>query len=162
MYMDYRTSLMAQMVNCLPAMWETQVQSLGWDGLLEKETATHSSTLAWRIPRVEEPGRLQSMGSRRVGQDWATSLSLSLLWVGLYGWLVEVPWLGKLVSVFWWVELDFFLECNEVSSNELWDVSAFGVTLGSLYIEAQCRGPAPTGSRGTRRKKGISDWFRER
>ena len=45
---------------------------------------------------------------------------VSLLWVGLYGWLVKVSWLGKLVSVFWWVELDFFsLECNEVSSNEL-------------------------------------------
>ena len=44
----------------------------------------------------------------------------SSLWVGLYGWLVKVSWLGKLVSVFWWVELDFFsLECNEVSSNEL-------------------------------------------
>ena len=45
---------------------------------------------------------------------------VSLLWVGLYGWLVKVSWLGKLVSVFWWVELDFFsLECNEVPSNEL-------------------------------------------
>ena len=43
-----------------------------------------------------------------------------MLWVGLDGWLVKVSWLGKLVSVFWWVELDFFsLECNEVSSNEL-------------------------------------------
>ena len=41
------------------------------------------------------------------------------LWVGLYRWLVKVSWLGKLVSVFWWVELDFSLECNEVSSNEL-------------------------------------------
>ena len=58
--------------------------------------------------------------------------------MGLYGWLVKVSWLGKLVSVFWWVELDFFsLKCNEVSSNELLDVSGFGVTLGSLYIEAQ-------------------------
>ena len=45
---------------------------------------------------------------------------VSSLWVGLYGWLVKVSWLGKLLSVFWWVELDFFsLECNEVSSNEL-------------------------------------------
>ena len=62
----------------------------------------------------------------------------SLLWVGLNGWLVKVSWLGKLVSVFWWVELDFFsLECNEVSSNEFCDVSEFGVTLGSLYIEVQ-------------------------
>ena len=57
---------------------------------------------------------------------------------GLDGWLVNVSWLGKLVSVFWWVELDFFsLEHNEVSSNELRDVNGFGVTLGSLYIEAQ-------------------------
>ena len=62
----------------------------------------------------------------------------SLLWVGLDGWLVKISWLGKLVSVFWWVELDFFSrECNNVSSNELWDVSGFEVTLGSLYIEAQ-------------------------
>ena len=62
----------------------------------------------------------------------------SLLWVGLDGWLVKASWLGKLVAVFWWVELDFFpLEWNEVSSSEFWDVSGFGVTLGSLYIEAQ-------------------------
>ena len=66
----------------------------------------------------------------------------SLLWkflVGkVYAWLVKVSWLGKLVSVFWCVELDYFsLECNEVSSSELWDVNGFGVTLGSLYIEAQ-------------------------
>ena len=60
-----------------------------------------------------------------------------MLWVGLDVFLVKISWLGKLVSVFWWVELDFFsLECNEVSSNELRDVSGFGVTLGSLYIEA--------------------------
>ena len=62
----------------------------------------------------------------------------SSLWVGLDGWLVKVSWLGKLVSVFWWVELDFFsLEGNEVSSSEFWDVSGFGVTLGRLYIEVQ-------------------------
>ena len=62
----------------------------------------------------------------------------SSLWVGLDGWIVKVSWLGKLVSVFWWVELDFFsLEGNEVSSSEFWDVSGFGVTLGRLYIEVQ-------------------------
>ena len=62
----------------------------------------------------------------------------SSLWVWLDGWLVKVSWLGKLVLVFLWVELDFFsLECNEESSSELRDVSGFGVTLGSLYIEAQ-------------------------
>ena len=58
----------------LPAMEETWVQSLGWEDPLEKEMATHSSVLAWRIPRTGEPGRLQSIGSQRVGHDWATSL----------------------------------------------------------------------------------------
>ena len=51
----------------LPAMPETQVQSLGWEDPLEKGMATHSSILAWRIPRAEKPGGLQSMGSQRVG-----------------------------------------------------------------------------------------------
>ena len=60
---------MDQMVKHLLIIWETQVQSLGWEDLLEKEIATHSSTLAWKIPWMEEPGRLQSMGSRRVGHD---------------------------------------------------------------------------------------------
>ena len=57
------------MVKHLPTMQETWVRSLGWEDLLEKEMATHSSTLAWRIPWTEEPGRLQSMGSQRVGHD---------------------------------------------------------------------------------------------
>ena len=57
------------MVKRLPVMQETGVQSLGWDDLLEKEMATHSSILAWRIPWTEEHGRLQSMGSQRVGHD---------------------------------------------------------------------------------------------
>ena len=70
------TSLVAQMVKSLPIMWETRVQSLGQEDLLEKEMATHSSILAWKIPQTEEPGRLQSMGSQRIGHDWATSLSL--------------------------------------------------------------------------------------
>ena len=61
--------LMAQMVKHLPAMQETWVQSLGWEDPLEKEMAPHSSTLAWKIPWMEEPGRLQSMGSLRVGHD---------------------------------------------------------------------------------------------
>ena len=57
------------MVKCLPTMWETWVQSLGQEDLPEKEMATHSSTLAWKIPWTEEPGGLQSMGSQRVGHD---------------------------------------------------------------------------------------------
>ena len=60
---------MAQTVRRLPTMWETRVRSLGWEDPLEKEMATHSSTLAWKIPRSEEPGRLQSMGLQRVGHD---------------------------------------------------------------------------------------------
>ena len=63
------TSLVAQMVKCLPTMQETWVQSLGQEDLLEKEMATHSSILAWKIPWMEELGRLQSMGLQRVGHD---------------------------------------------------------------------------------------------
>ena len=60
---------MAQTVKHLPAMQETQVQSLGREDPLEKEMATHSSTLAWRIPWTEEPGGLQSVESQRVRRD---------------------------------------------------------------------------------------------
>ena len=60
---------MVQTVKCLPIMQETWVRSLGREELLEKEMATHSSTLAWKIPRMEEPGRLQSMGLQTVGHD---------------------------------------------------------------------------------------------
>ena len=63
------SSEVAQMVKCLPAVQETWVQSLGREDPLKKEMATHSSTLAWKIPWTEEPGRLQSMGSQRVGHD---------------------------------------------------------------------------------------------
>ena len=64
-----KNSLVAQTVKRLPAMWETWVRSLGREDLLEKEMATHSGILAWKIPWTEEPGRLQSMGSQRVGHD---------------------------------------------------------------------------------------------
>ena len=60
---------LAQMVKHLPAMRETQVQSLGWEDPLEKEMAAHSNILAWKIPWMEEPGRLQFMGSQRVGHS---------------------------------------------------------------------------------------------
>ena len=61
--------LVAQMVKCLPTMRETRVQSLGREDLLKKEMATHSNIRAWKIPWTEDPGRLQSMGSQRVGHD---------------------------------------------------------------------------------------------
>ena len=66
---DTRASLVAQVVKNLPAMQETRVQSLGWEDPLEKEMATHSSILGWRIPWTEQPGGLQSIGSQRVGHD---------------------------------------------------------------------------------------------
>ena len=61
--------LVIQWLRVLLPMLETWVQSLGWEDLLEKEMAIHSSTLAWKIPWKEEPDRLQSMGSQRVGHD---------------------------------------------------------------------------------------------
>ena len=68
-------SLVAQMVRSLPAVWETGVRSLGWEDPLEKEMATHSRILAWKIPWMEESGRLQSKGSQRVGHALVTSLT---------------------------------------------------------------------------------------
>ena len=62
-------SLVAQRLKRLPPMQETQVRSLGQEDPLVKEMVTHSSILAWRIPRTEEPGGLQSMGSQRIGHD---------------------------------------------------------------------------------------------
>ena len=66
---NLRESLVAQTIKCLPTMQETWLRSLGQEVPLEKEMATHSSILAWKIPWVEEPGRLQSMGSQRVGHN---------------------------------------------------------------------------------------------
>ena len=63
---------MVQMIKNLSAMQETVVRSLGWEDILEKGMATHSSTLAWKIPWTEEPGGLQSMGLQRVRHNWAT------------------------------------------------------------------------------------------
>ena len=75
----FRTSLLAQTVKRLPTTWETWVWSLGWEDPLEKEMATHSRTVAWKIPWTEEPGRLQSRELQR-----ATSLSLSFREVWAY------------------------------------------------------------------------------
>ena len=81
-------------------MRETGVRSLGWEDPLEKEMATHSSTLAWKILWTEKPGRLQSMESQRVGHDWVTSLSFFLFWMWLKwqgtsassGYPLRAPW----------------------------------------------------------------------
>ena len=92
---------MAQTVTNLPAMWETWVRSLCWEGPLEKGIATHSSILAWRIPWTEEPGGLQSAGLQRVGHAWSN-------------------WAYACVRVF---PLSFFFSCNknfkDLSSQQL-------------------------------------------
>ena len=67
--LPYLTSLVAQTVKSLSTVRETGVQSLGREDPLEKEMATHSSTIAWKVPWTEELGKLQSMGSQRVGHD---------------------------------------------------------------------------------------------
>ena len=72
------TTLVAQTVKRLPAMWETPVRFLGREDTLEEEMAIYSSTLAWKIPWTEEPDRIQFTGSQRVGHDGATSLSRSV------------------------------------------------------------------------------------
>ena len=76
-------------VKHLSAMPETWVWSLGQEDPLEKEMTTHSKTVAWKIPWMEKPGRLQSMGSQRVGHNWTTSLSLSF----------SMPLLSSIVSI---------------------------------------------------------------
>ena len=75
-----RSPLVAQTVKNLPAMQETWVWSLGWEGPLEKGMATHFSILAWKISWTEEPGKLESMGSQRVGHNWSTK-TITTCWV---------------------------------------------------------------------------------
>ena len=77
---ESEASLVAQLVKNLPAIQETWVWFLGQKDPLEKETSTHSSILAWRIPWTDKPGRLQSMESQRVGHNWVTTLSLYFPW----------------------------------------------------------------------------------
>ena len=87
-------SLVAQMVKNPPAMQETWVRSLGWEDPLEEGTATHSSILAWKIPWTEEPCRLQSMGSQRVGHDWATKHSTAQLAISPTCWTSSIHFTG--------------------------------------------------------------------
>ena len=72
-WLSSQSSLVAQLVKNLPTVQETRVRSLGWGDPLEKEMATHSSILAWKISQTEEPGGLQSMGSQRAGHGWETN-----------------------------------------------------------------------------------------
>ena len=104
-------SLVAQMVKSLPAMHETWVRSLGRENPLEKGIATHSRTLAWKIPWMEEPGRLQSMGSHVHG-TWLSSFSGS----SILAW--RIPWTEETA-----LEL-FPVVQNSFISSQLWDGAA--------------------------------------
>ena len=100
-------SLVAQRLKHLPPMRETWVRSLGREDPLEKEMAIHSSLLAWRISWMEKPGRLQSMGSQRVGHDWATSPSPSGTEFAVPSWICVVSLICHMESI-------------SVSWNSLW------------------------------------------
>ena len=138
---------MAQTVKHLPPVQET-VQCLDWEDPLEKKMATHSSTLAWKIPWMEEPGRLQSMGSQRVRHDWVTSLHLIMsddehLFMGLLAiWISSMEkWnvyfsllsIGLFVSFYqaMWTVL-CILENNPLSVTSFSNI--FSHSIGCLFI----------------------------
>ena len=127
-----QASLVAQMVKNPPAMWETWLWSQNWENSLEKGVATHSLILAWRIPCTEEPGRLQSMGSQRVGHELVTFTFIKSLgrckskdicfprpWVDVY---LHVPATGKWMG---------FRKCHPVlSSKEM-------IALGWIQLQVE-------------------------
>ena len=140
-YIITRASLVAQMVKHLPTMWETWVQSLGQEDPLEKEMATHSSTLAWKIPWMEKPGKLQSMGlqSRTRLSDFTFFLSfLSLvaqmvkkppamwkIWVWSLGWEDPLEETWQPSPVFFpgespWIEEPGGLQSMRVAKSWTW------------------------------------------
>ena len=118
------------MVKCLPAMQETWVWSLGREDPLEKEMATHSSTLAWKIPRTEEPSRLQSMVSQRVKHNWVTSLSLSFHLCLLYArhWLMVILHISHLILII------FLARCNYIPLLEI-EAEWFNLCMVQLVLE---------------------------
>ena len=123
------TSLVAQTVKRLPTMRETRVQSLDQEDLLEKEMATHSSTLVWKIPWTEKPGSLQSMGSQRVGHDWVTSLSLSLSKTSRCFWPRKV-WRNTSK----WMRNCYHLSCHNFQWVKLWTCASKQFTLEHIHF----------------------------
>ena len=115
-----RASLIAQLVNYLPAMQDTRVWFLGQEDPLEKEMATHSGILAWRIPWTEEPGGLQSMGLQRVGHNWVTNtfqysvmtfcISVVLAVISTLSFFILFIWFSFFFSWWAWLKVyQFFL-----------------------------------------------------
>ena len=117
-----------QMVKNLPAMQKTRIWSLSWEDPLEKRMTSHSSILVWRIPWTEELGRMQSMGSQRVGHNWVTSLSLScivftvlrqvpsrpIFWRVLIingGWILSKAFVASIEIVIWFLSFNLLIWC---------------------------------------------------
>ena len=118
--------LVTQMVKNLPAMRETRVWSLGQEDPLEKEMATHFSTLTWKIPWMEEPGGLQSMESQRVGNNWATSLSLWTFFGIPFLWDWNEHYHFQSCGHYWVSQICWHIECSTFtpSSLRIWNSSA--------------------------------------
>ena len=105
----YWASLMAQMVKNPPATWETQFWSLSWEDPLEKGMATHSSILAWRIPKTEKPGRLRAMGSQRVEHNWVNNTNTFSAYKNQKTSFLSKWWRGKSPTSY-----TFFLPGNSI------------------------------------------------
>ena len=134
--------LVAHMVKILLAMWETRVQSLGRKYFLEKEMETHSSILSWKISWMEEPGRLQFMGSQRVGHDWATNTFTSRLHI-VETWFEAQSSGSGVASVIYWHMLMFPEQKTIVTETDMltWAYLGAGVT-GQISVQedSTCRG----------------------
>ena len=171
------------MVKSLPVKWKTRAQSLRWEDPLEKAMATHSSILAWKIPWIEKPGRLQSMGSQRVRHDWVTSLSLSIRYK-CENWTIKKPEHRKIDPFvflffffnwcFWTVVLEktreSTLDCKEIKpvnpkGNQSW------ISIGRTDAEDEATIPWPpdakswligkdpdAGKDWRQEKKGMKGW----
>ena len=132
-------SLVAQMVNNLPIMQETWVQSLDQEDPLEKGMATHSSILAWRIPWTEEPGGLQSMGLQRVRHDWATNTHMDMCWKYQVGHFIS---LLRELSIFFFelyqnlVSGSFLKSSCNVEPETMQMNFLFSITLKSIHVLA--------------------------
>ena len=134
--------LVAQMVKNPPAMWDTSVRSLGWEDALQKGMATHSNISAWRIPRTEEPGRLQSMGSQRVRNDWATFTLVSLEAEGNQERPTENQRLNERLSCLWFTSLLPVL--GVMGSRDCWIISRAWCTEKSGFHQP-CQWEVTTG-----------------
>ena len=142
---------MGQRVKRLPAMRETKVRSLGWEDPLEKEMATHSSILAWRISWIEEPGGLQSMGLQRVGHDWVTSLHFCMKYLmhGISNFLEEISSLShSIVFLYFFVlntkEAFCISACHSWNSAFKWIYLSFSLCLWLLFSQLFVRPPQTT------------------